>query len=148
MKSNFDIKRLHINLYKYFKIGFELEKIRYLIVGTINTIFGIGVYPFLYLLFDFWKNHYLYLMLVCWILSTTFSFITNRNIVFRSTSSYISQYLKYIPYHLVNLLLNWILLYFMTNFLNLSPLICQLVIGIISAFLGYLWYSRFVFIKQ
>ena len=71
--------------------------IRYAIVGVWNTIFGLGCYTALLLLFP--KVHYLLLGVVSNILAITNAFLCYKFLVFKTKGHFLTEYLRcYVVY--------------------------------------------------
>ena len=114
-------------------------------VGGINTIFGLSLYPVFFLLLKKYNVHYLATLIISWIMATAFSFITNRNIVFKSTGQILCEYVKFIQFHAVVLVINLIFLPYCVEMLKIQPVYAQLFFGFVVVVSSYFWYKKVTF---
>lgn len=71
--------------------------IRYLLIGAWNTLFGVGVYTLLLIVFG--QEHYLLLGVVSNILAITNAFLGHKLLVFRTRGNWLQEYLRcYVVY--------------------------------------------------
>lgn len=121
----------------------ELFRIlRYLAVGVWNTVFGVGLYTLLCLLFD--GRYYLMLAVISNILAITNAFLCYRYIVFRSKGFFWREYFRcYIVYG-VGALAGMGLLTLMVEIFDMLPVIANLIsTALITAgsYLGHKFFS-------
>ncbi len=123
-------------------------KIRFLIVGGLNTIIGLGLFPILFLILDRFHIHYLIVFFISYIGSTTFSFLSNKIFVFKTIGNYLHEYLKFMSFQLAHFFVNLVGLPVLVEFFNIKPIIAQPVFAILVITTSYFWYSRVTFLKK
>lgn len=120
-------------------------KLVFLVVGGVNTVVGISIFPLLYYASRPLDVHYMPLLIVSQILGITFSYLTNKLIVFKTEGWSVPEYLRFATYYGIYFVLNLILLPVCVEFLRQDPVIAQLVISIGSVVATYFWHSRITF---
>lgn len=103
--------------------------LRYLVVGAWNTLFSV---IFLYTLFFFFNNkYYEYEFGVTFVISTAQSYITQRLVVWKSSTSPKSEFSRFFVSTSLQYILNSIMLYFAVHDLKLKPTYAALPILLI-----------------
>jgi putative flippase GtrA len=120
------------------------EKMRYLMVGGWNTIFGyiIGVGLFLIL------NQYMHIILIAIlgnIISITMSFITYKLLVFKTRGRWLSEYLKCHLVYGVNTIIGILFLWFFVDRLSINIWLAQAAIILPMVIFSYLMHKFFTF---
>ena len=123
----------------------RLEKARFLVVGGLNTAFGIGIFPLLFSLLEPLKLHYLIVLVISWFFATSLSFITNRHLVFRSVGNLLGEYLRFIPYHALILVFNLVLLPIALRYSTTNVVVLQIIYTCAVVVLTYFWYKNITF---
>jgi len=121
------------------------EKLRFLVVGGINTLFGIAAYPMIYLLLAGLDAHYLVILVISQIVCVSFSFMTNKYFVFRTTGNYWREYQKFWLLHLGAFAINLLVLPLAVDGLKMNPMIAQTAYAIVMAIISYFWHSKITF---
>jgi putative flippase GtrA len=126
------------------RIWDDSEKIRYLIVGGWNTLFGWGLFFALYALLGSRLN---YLVIACMshVVAVTNAFVCHRFLVFRSDSPWLPAYLRFNVTHLFSLLWGLAALAFLVQIAHLSPPIAQCFVLGSGLVLTYVLHRRFSF---
>lgn len=119
---------------------------RYLIVGGWNTIFGYATFSILYLLLNE-KLNYILVAIVSHIISVTQSFLTQRNIVFRSKNIWISEYIRFHVANIASLGLGLIILPILVETVKLTSLIAQALATFFIIIMSYFAHKHFTFKK-
>jgi len=123
------------------------EKIRYLCVGTFNTVFGYLTSVYLYIL-TVDKIGVIGVAIVSNIISITLSFITYKIFVFRTKGNWIIEYVKaYIVYGFGSVL-GIIIVVLMVNGLKFQFWIAQGIAILMVTVLSYISHSKFTFMKS
>lgn len=125
------------------------EIINYLIFGILTTIVNLITY-YLLVLTILNPNNTLELQIaniVSWIISVTFSYITNRIFVFNSNNNKINELLKFFSSRLTTLFLDMFLMFILVTRLNLNDKIIKLIIAILIIIINYITSKLFVFKK-
>ena len=90
----------------------DSQKIRYLLIGVLNTLFGYFVTIYLYYSLS-GILHTLLLLIIAHILAISFSFATNKFLVFKSKSKWLLEYFRYYTVYgtlaIFSILLTWVL---------------------------------------
>ena len=120
------------------------EKILYLLVGGWNTIFGYGTFVALYYLLHHYI-HYLFILIVTNIITITNAYIGYKIVVFRTKGNYLREYLRYYLVYGVSFIINLILLPIAVELLQLSPVIAQAIIMMLTIIISFLGHKHFSF---
>lgn len=119
-------------------------KIKYLVVGGWNTIFGYMAFALLYFVF----NRYLHINLILifsYILSITNAYLGYKLFVFKTKGNYLREYFRFYLVYGPILLLNLLFLPVMVRFLKISPLLIQGSFVFITVALSYFGHKNFSF---
>ena len=120
-------------------------KFRFLAAGALNTLFGLGFYPLAYLLLAPLREHYILLLAIAQAPCVTFSFLTNKFLVFRTKGNIAREYLKFASYYSSLFALNLAALPALVELLRIHPVIAQTLFTVITIAVSYLWHSRITF---
>lgn len=122
------------------------QTVRFLIVGGLNTLLGLGVFPLLYLVFPILRPHYFQLMFMSWAICVSFSFVTMKYLVFRSFGDSWNQYARFVSFHFATLMLNIAALPLILANTGWNPVRAQLLFSATVVVLSYFWNSRVTFV--
>ena len=124
---------------------------RFAIIGGLNTIVGVGNFPLLYWLFGHILNVNL-LVVLGWILSTSFAFLLHKLVTFESGGTYHKEGAKFLLLSLMTLGINILVMNIAIYVFKAPPVLVQIVIAtVLSAALmifNYLGMARFIFIAR
>jgi putative flippase GtrA len=123
----------------------EDERVRFLIVGGINTVVGYGVFA----LFELFLGRYIgYLgsLYSSYALATMLAFYLHRRFTFRASTSgkVVVDFLRFQSVYVVSLLVNTAALLLLVVLFGLKPLVAQAIIVVITtaiSYLGHKWFS-------
>ena len=121
------------------------KKIRFLIVGGVNTIVGLSIYPLLFIALSPFGIGYLQVLILAQIPSVTFSFITNKYFVFRTKGNLKKEYLKFFTFYGFYFFLNMICLPIFVEILKINPIISQTLFSIAIIVTSYFWHNAITF---
>jgi len=121
------------------------KKIRFLIAGGVNTLVGFLVYPLLYLALSPIGFGYIQILLAAQIPCITFSFATNKYFVFRTKGNLKKEYLKFIVFYAVILLINLIFLPILVEIFGVSPIISQTLFVALTIVTSFFWHNFITF---
>ena len=125
----------------------HLEKIRYLLAGGVNTVFGYGVGVGLYLHFSPRLNA-VQIAVIANILSITVSFLTYKLFVFRTQGNWIKEYLRsYVAYGSMALLGIFMFWAFIDIF-HLNIWLVQALTVVLTATVSFFAHKHFTFKKS
>jgi putative flippase GtrA len=120
------------------------QKIRYLIIGGWNTVFGYGVFVALY----FWFTesiHYLAILSISYILSITNAYIGYKLFVFRTKGNFLREYFRFYIVYGASFLFNLAALPLFVEVLNLNMYVAQAIVTIITILGSYVLHKNFSF---
>lgn len=120
-------------------------KVRFLMVGALNTAVGLAVYPALYFLAAPLELHYLTILVISQVVCVTFSFLTNKFLVFRTSGNYLQESGKFLTFHLSFFLVNLAALPALVELVGMSPVWAQTLFAVLVIATSYFWYSRITF---
>jgi putative flippase GtrA len=123
-------------------------KIRYLLVGFLNTLFGLAVFPVLYITLQSNNLHYLYVLILSQLVGTTFAYLMTKYFVFKTKGNYINEFLRYSTFHFIYFLLNLAILPFLVEVIHLTPMIAQGFFSIAVIISSYFWHSQITFVSK
>lgn len=125
----------------------DFEKIRYLIVGGVNTLagylIGVGTYKLLFGSIGIWG-----VGLMANLLAITFSFVTYKVFVFKTPGNWLVEYLKCYVVYGVMALLGMVLLWAFAEMLLMSIWVAQGMVIVCTVLLSYLGHKRFTFVAR
>ena len=124
------------------------KKIRFLVIGGLNTVVGFAVFPTLYYLMADVGFSYMVMLIISQFVCTNFSFMTNKSMVFRSGGNYLAEYFKYNTFQFVVFALNLLLLPICVEVLKINPVVAQTGITGAVVLLSYVWHSKITFVKS
>jgi putative flippase GtrA len=126
---------------------FTNEKLNYLIIGGLNTVFAyVSSFLIYYSLYN--TIHILIIGVISNIINITFSFFTYKLLVFCTKGNWLKEYLRcYVVYGascLIAIILAWILV----DFLKIPFWLASGLLMTISIIFSYFGHSRFTFRKR
>ena len=122
-------------------------KVRFLLAGVLNTAVGLGAYPALYYVMAPLRLHYLVVLTVTQIFCVTFSFLTNKFLVFRTSGSFLQEYGKFVVFHFSYFLVNLAVLPLLVEIGGMNPVWAQTMFAVLVIVTSYFWHSRITFSK-
>ncbi len=120
------------------------QKVRYLIAGGWNTLFGYGVYAGLLYLFHA-LDHYMVVAVVGNVLAITMAYTTHKLFVFRTKGNVIREYFKFYGVYGVTTVLGLIALPLCVEVLGMSPYVAPLFTIGGTVAVSYLGHKHFSF---
>jgi len=123
-------------------------KIRFLFAGILNTAFGLGTFPVLYYMLEKMKLHYLIILTISQVICISFSFLTNKFLVFRTKGNYVPEILKFITFHLSYFIVNLFALPILVELFHFHPVIAQTLFAGLVIASSYFWHSRITFFSK
>jgi putative flippase GtrA len=120
------------------------EKLRFLVAGAYNTLFGYVLFAGMFVLLRSQVN-YLVIAGLCVPISLTNAFIIHRNLVFRSREPWLRSFLRFNLSQLVAFLFGMAGLYGLVHFVHLTPLLAQALVVAASVALTYVLHRIFSF---
>lgn len=120
------------------------QKLRFLILGAWNTLFGYGAFALGYLLLHQWLQ-YVVIAVLAHVVAVSQSFLTHKFLVFRSTGPWPAEFLRFNLTHLGTFLAGLAGLVVLVDVFNLHPLAAQAIVLAATVVVGYLAHARFSF---
>jgi putative flippase GtrA len=131
---------------RWIDFAVKSEKIRYLLVGGYNTLFGYGLFVGLVLAFGDWL-HYLAILVISHIIAVTNAYYAYRLFVFRDGATGLKSYLRFHSVYIASLGFNFIALPFLVEVVRLSPIVAQGIVIAFTVVMSYILHRRFSFAK-
>jgi putative flippase GtrA len=120
-------------------------KVRFLLAGALNTIFGLAAYPTLFFLLATLRLHYMAVLGIAQVISIAFSYLTNKFLVFRTAGNYLRESGKFVLFHLVYFLVNLVALPLLVEIFGMSPVWGQALFAVAVIITSYFWHSNITF---
>ena len=120
------------------------RKLRFLIVGGWNTVFGYLCFSLLYLLAGNYV-HYLIITTVAHGINIAQAYVMHRHLVFRSDARVAGEFLRFNASHIGTFLLGLLVMYLLVEAGGLSPLVAQALVILMNLVLSYVLHSRVTF---
>lgn len=120
------------------------ERLRFLVIGAWNTLFGYLAYVALYALLND-KVHYLVIGLAAHAIGMVNAFACHRLLVFRSRGGLVADFVRFNVSQLVVAGLGLIALWCLVDGLGMTPLPAQALVVAIAVVLSYLAHRYFTF---
>jgi putative flippase GtrA len=119
------------------------ERVRYLVVGGWNTLFGYLVYVALVTLFG--RAAYVWMLVPATVVGITQNFFVYKYLVFQTRGGHFREYLKFYVVYGPVLLVNLFALPFLVRVTGLDPRIAQGAFAVIAVVVTYLGNKYFTF---
>ncbi len=120
------------------------QKVRYLIAGGWNTVFGYGIYAGPYYLLH-GRVHYMVIAVVANVLAITMAYATHKLFVFRTKGNVLREYFRFYGVYGVTAVLGLLALPLCVELLGMSPYVAPLLIMAVSVVISYLGHKHFSF---
>jgi len=114
-------------------------------VGGVNTAIGLAVYPILYVLLSPFGVGYVKALIFSQIICITFSFISNKYLVFKTKGNVKKEYPKFFAFYGIYFMINLLCLPVMVEVLNMNPMIAQTLFSIAIVASSYFWHNLITF---
>jgi putative flippase GtrA len=127
------------------KIFFKLpEKVRFIIIGGFNTIFGFSLFAILYFLLGT-KIHYLIILVFNHLIAVSISYLMLKFFVFCTKGNYLREFINCHITYLLIITLNMFFLYAMVDVFKQNILFSQLFITFFLVIFSYYGNKYFSF---
>ena len=114
-------------------------KLRFLMVGGWNTIFGIGFYVLAYLWLKDYVNYFV-LLIPCNIAAITNAYLCYKIFVFRTRGNWLKEYLRFYVIYGLSMLVGMGLVALAVQVFKMHPITAQILttgITIVASFFGH-----------
>jgi putative flippase GtrA len=120
------------------------RRLRFLIAGGWNTVFGYTSFAVLYWLLSR-RIHYLVILVGVAVINITMAFFTHKFFVFRTRGNYVREYLRYYVVYAVPVGIGFIAFPFCIEFLHMNAYLTQLLITGITVVMSYFGHKHVTF---
>ncbi len=120
-------------------------KVRFFLAGGLNTLVGLGVFPFLYLTLADNHLHYMVILCISQVICISFAYLTNKLLVFRTKGNYLVEFSKFVTFHLSYFVANLLALPLMVASFDVNPVMAQSIFAAAVIASSYFWHSRITF---
>ncbi len=114
-------------------------------VGVINTVVGIAIYPLLLLASSYLNKHYMVALGISQAICLTLAFAMHKIIVFQTRANIFREFRAFAAFYLFNYGVNWLLLPLMVSQLHLHPAVAQSIFVVALIIGSYFWHSKITF---
>ena len=121
------------------------KKIRFLIIGGINTFWGIAAYPALYVILNPLGVNYLVTLVLAYAVSIAFSFLTQKYLVFKTRGNHVRELSRFLGLQGSIFALNLIALPALVVATGWNPVFIQIGLSIGVAVLSYFFHDLVTF---
>ena len=122
------------------------DKVRYLIAGAWNTIFGYSLGVILFLLLTD-SLHTAIIALICNLIAMAMSFVVYKLFVFKTTGNWTGEYLKACMVYGNAAIISIFLIWFFVDILGWNIWTSQALTVGITVLISYVGHKKFTFIK-
>lgn len=119
--------------------------LRFLIVGGINTAFGLAVYPVLLVALRPLGIGYMGALFVAQAVSLAFAYTTQKRWVFRTRGDVLNEFARFSSFYLGIFAANWLALPLLVEVAHLRPWIAQFGFALITVIGSWFWHTRLTF---
>jgi putative flippase GtrA len=118
---------------------------RFVVIGGVNTLFGFFAFPLIYFATNPLGVHYVISMTMSYVVSISFSYFTNRVIVFQSHEKSISELMRFSTFYAICYAVNVVVLPLCVELFHIPAVSAQAgMVGIIILS-SYIWHSSITF---
>jgi putative flippase GtrA len=122
----------------------DSQKLSYLLVGGVNTLFGYGVGVGIYMLLA--ENWHIFLIgVVSNVISISFSFVTYKLFVFKTRGNWFAEYLKAYLVYGGMAALGILFLWLFVDFLSIRIWLAQGMVILLTVVISYFGHKHFTF---
>ena len=121
------------------------KKIRFLLVGGINTIWGILSFPLIYVLLEPMRFHYLVILTFAYLVNTVLSYSTQKKFVFQTHGNIAREFAKFSSLQVVFFFINLVILPIVVEIFFVDPRLAQTSFAVLLAAISFLFHERVTF---
>lgn len=127
-------------------LSFDTKILWFLLVGGLNTALGFGLFPLVYWVLQDYREHYIWMLVICHVTTVGFAYFTNKFLVFRTQGRSITEMTKFGGFHLVYFAIMMFLVPFFVEHLHYNPIIIQFSVSVLVVITSFFWYDKVVFL--
>lgn len=122
------------------------ERVRFVLIGGINTVVGYGLYALLYLSAGRFIG-YLGALYMSYVIAIGIAFVLHRRFTFRvsGTGNVFIDMVRFAAIYVVSLIVNTLLLPVLIELGHVQPLVAQAAIVIVTTLISYFGHKLFSF---
>jgi len=124
------------------------KRVRYLIIGGVNTVVGFSVYPILYILLCPKYLNYFTTLVVSQLICISVAYVNTKKMVFMTKGGWGPEFLKFIGFHGIIIAANLILLPVMVDRFGINPIVAQTTYSFLIVVSSYGWHSKITFVER
>jgi len=121
------------------------EKIRYILAGCANTVFGFAIFTTFYFILNPYSIHYIVTLLTSQAVAITSAFFVYKKFVFQTKANLFQEYMRFVSVYLFGIFLNLILMVVLVDFAKVDIILSQGVATILIVILSYVTHKNFSF---
>jgi putative flippase GtrA len=118
---------------------------RFVVVGGVNTLVGLGVYPLLLWALRPAGVGYMGVLPISQAVCLVFAYATQKLFVFGTRGNIAREFVRFASYYLGIYALNWAALPFLVEIVGIRPIVAQLGFTILTVIGSYIFHSRLTF---
>jgi putative flippase GtrA len=120
-------------------------KIRFLLAGGLNTLFGLAIFPVLIWFLAPLSLHYMIVLAVSQAICVVFAFVTNKMLVFKTRGEYFKEFGRFATFYIGSFAANLVALPILVELVRIPPIWSQLMFITTLIILSYFWHNRITF---
>ena len=119
------------------------EALNYIIFGVLTTVVNWIVFQ---ICIEIFSINWSIANLIAWIFAVIFAYVTNRIIVFQSSSPHvIKELLLFIQFRLVSLLLEMLIMFVLIEMISFAPFASKIVTSVVVVIANYIFSKAVIF---
>lgn len=123
----------------------NMKVIRFILVGTFNTLLGFFLFPLMYFYFSSYQKNYVQMLVASQIICMMFSFFLNKVYVFKSNNNASIELIKFSFFHGFYFFMSVIINPMIVNGYGIHPVVIQTFFNILIVVTSYFWYDKINF---
>jgi len=119
------------------------EALNYIIFGVLTTVVNWIVFQ---ICIEIFSINWSIANVIAWIFSVIFAYVTNRTIVFQSSSTHvIKELLLFVQFRLVSLLLEMLIMFILIEMISFEPFASKIVTSVVVVIANYIFSKAVIF---
>ena len=127
---------------RFLRLG---KPLRFLMVGGVNTAFGLSFYPLLLWSVPLFAVHYMIALGIAQAVCLCFAFTTYKLAVFRTRGNVLREFGTFASFYLANYAANWLALPLLVEVGAVPPVIAQTGFTLVVIVGSWFWHNRVTF---
>ena len=121
------------------------KKFRFLLVGGINTLWGVVSFPVFYVLLERFGFHYIVILTLAYFFNTVFAYTMQKLFVFRTEGNAFKEFLKFGSLQIAFYLTNVLVLPVFVELFKVQPMIAQTAFALTLAVISFIFHDKVTF---